>query len=185
MKLNVILVAVFVVSLSFGQTKVAGVELPNTYILNGEELKLNGVGVREKFWMDMYAGGLYVSQKPKSAAQITEADAPMLIRLHIVSGLISSSKMSTAVEDGFENSTQGNSSAYRSKIDKFKSFFSEDISKNDIFDIGYSPSEGVIVFKNKHKLGSIEGLEFKSVLYGIWFGDNSADKKLKKGMLNL
>lgn len=185
MKLNFIILALFTVSFSFGQTEIAGVELPDSYTLNGSELSLNGAGVREKFWMDMYVGGLYTSENIKSSDEVITANAPMLIKLHIVSGLISSGKMSTAVEDGFENSTQGNTAAYRTKIDKFKSFFSEEISKNDVFDIAYSPSEGVVVFKNNTKLGVIEGLDFKIALFGIWFGEEPADKKLKKGMLNL
>lgn len=170
---------------SFAQTEVAGVELPNSFEIDEAELNLNGAGVREKFWMDMYAGGLYTTQKMNNAQKVMNADAPMVIKLHIVSGLISSDKMSSAVEEGFENSTKGNMKPFRAKIDKFKSFFSEEISKNDVFDITYSPSIGVVVFKNKKELGNIEGLEFKKALFGIWFCDKPADKDLMKGMLNL
>ena len=174
----------FTLASAFAQTQVAGVEFPKTCEVGEDQLTLNGTGVREKFWMDLYAGGLYTSKQTNDAETVMNADIPMVIKIHIVSGLISSDKMSSAVEDGFENSTQGNTSVYRAKIDKFKSFFSAEISKNDVFDITYSPSEGVVVFKNDKELGRINGLDFKKTLFGIWFCDQPADKDLMKGMLN-
>lgn len=170
---------------SFAQNEVAGVKLPITFELGETELSLNGAGVREKFWMDMYAGGLYTSQNMKDAEKVMNADAPMVIKLHIVSGLISSDKMISAVEEGFENSTNGDTKPYRAKIDKFISFFSDEITKNDVFDITYTPSAGVVVFKNDKALGIIEGHDFKKALFGIWFSEEPADKNLMKGMLGL
>ncbi|MFD0932979.1 chalcone isomerase family protein [Psychroflexus salinarum] len=177
--------ALIMATTTFAQTEIAGVELPNTFQVGQTELSLNGAGVREKFWMDMYAGGLYTDKKMKDSQKVMNADAPMVIKLHIVSGLISSSKMSSAVEDGFENSTKGNTKPYRAKIDKFISFFSDEITKDDVFDITYTPSEGVVVFKNDKELGTIKGLDFKKALFGIWFCDKPADKNLMKGMLGL
>lgn len=186
MKTSFLIIATLVMTtMGFAQTEVAGVVLPNNFEVGQAELTLNGAGVREKFWMDMYAGGLYTPQKMNDAKKVMDADAPMVIKLHIVSGLISSGKMKSAVEDGFENSTKGNTKPYREKIDKFISFFSEEITKNDVFDITYSPNVGVVVFKNFKELGTIQGLEFKKALFGIWFCDKPADKDLMKGMLGL
>ncbi|GAA0757210.1 chalcone isomerase family protein [Psychroflexus lacisalsi] len=184
MKTRFLMILVLVIaSTTFAQTEVAGIELPDTFQVGETELSLNGAGVREKFWMDMYAGGLYTSQKMSDAQKVMDADAPMVIKLHIVSGLISSDKMSSAVEEGFENSTNGNTKPYRAKIDKFISFFSDEITKNDVFDITYTPLDGVVVFKNGEELGSIKGADFKKALFGIWFCNKPADKDLMKGML--
>ncbi|NEV93245.1 chalcone isomerase [Psychroflexus sp. YR1-1] len=178
------IVAFFITISAFAQTEIAGVVLPNTFEIGETQLNLNGAGVREKYWMDMYAGGLYTAEEMNAAPNVRNADVPMVIKLHIVSGLISSDKMSSAVEDGFENSTDGNTKAFRPKIDKFKAFFSEEITKNDVFDISYTPGTGIVVFKNDKELGRIEGLDFKKVLFGIWFGEKPADKDLMEGMLN-
>jgi hypothetical protein len=170
---------------SIAQTEVAGVNLPNTLEVGETQLTLNGAGVREKFWMDMYAGGLYTNVKMTKASKVMNDDSPMAIELHIVSGLISSKKMSSAVEEGFQNSTKGNTKPFRPKIDKFISFFSNEITAGDVFDITYLPSKGVVVFKNNKELGTIEGLDFKKALFGIWFCDKPADEDLMNGMLSL
>ena len=91
--------------------------------------------------------------------------------------------MIDAVNEGFENSTNGKTEALRAEIDKFKGFFKEEIKKGDIFDIVYSASDGVVVYKNKRKLGAIEGEAFKNAMYGIWLSHKPADEDLKEGML--
>ncbi len=182
---NVLLLvfAVFTVALSPAQTKVAGVTIPNSVTFEGEELKLNGVGVREKFWMDMYAGALYLDKKNADANGIINGNQPMAIKLHIVSKLITSEKMIDAVNEGFENATNGKTSGISKEIAQFKSYFSEQINKDDIFDIVYLPKEGVKVYKNKAPLGTIKGMEFKRALFGIWLSNKPADKDLKNAML--
>ncbi len=165
------------------QTKVGGITLPNSQTFEGETLILNGAGVREKYFMDMYAGGLYLKSKSSNASSIVSANDPMALKIHIVSKLISSDKMIDAVDEGFKNTTKGRNVNLSSEIKKFKNFFSEEISKNDVFDIVYLPSKGVAVYKNGAQKGIIKGQDFKEALFGIWLSDNPADKKLKQGML--
>ncbi|WP_034923094.1 chalcone isomerase family protein [Gillisia sp. CAL575] len=165
------------------QTKAAGVTLPNSVTFEGEKLALNGVGVREKFWMDLYAGALYLDKKNADANGIINGNQPMAIKLHIVSKLITSDKMVDAVNEGFENATGGKTSGISSEIAQFKGYFLDEIQKNDIFDMVYLPKEGVKVFKNNKLLGTIPGKEFKKALFGIWLSNKPADKDLKDAML--
>lgn len=182
-ELFLLMLTVFSLTSGFAQSEVAGVKLPNTENFGNTTLQLNGAGVREKFWMDMYAGGLYLQEKSSDAAKIVEADKPMAIKLHIVSKMITSKRMIDAVNEGFENSTGGNTATLQNEIHKFIGFFEEQINKNDIFDIVYLPAEGVKVFKNGKEQGSIQGMSFKKALFGIWLGDEPADDDLKEGML--
>ena len=184
MKTYVLSLGLLVLSLcSFAQTEIAGVELPNTVQIETDEAEINGAGIREKFWIDLYAGGLYSTEKFSDADQVIKAKKPMGIKIHIVSKLISSKKMKDAVEEGFQNSTKENTDPLRDKIDKFISFFEDEIVKNDVFDIYYHPDSGVKVYKNDELKGSIKGASFKEALFGIWFCDEPADDDLKEAML--
>jgi hypothetical protein len=182
-KILLVFVALLSAGIASAQTEVAGVNLPNTESYQGQTLILNGAGVREKLWIDLYAGGLYLSKKSSDAAAIVSANEPMSIKLHIVSKLITSEKMMDAVNEGFKNSTGGNTKALASKIEKFQSFFMEEIKKNDVFDIVYMPAQGVVVYKNNKELGVIEGMDFKKALFGIWLSNRPADDDLKEAML--
>jgi Chalcone isomerase-like len=134
--------------------------------------------------MDMYVAGLYLIEKSRDAAGIVAANSPMVIKITIVSGLISSSAMTEAVEEGFRKSTGGNLIPYRDKIEKFKKAFNDEIKKGDVFDIVYS-GKSISVYKNNMVKIEIEGFDFKKVVFGIWFGNDPADKNLKMGMLGI
>lgn len=178
-----VLVALMFSGLTSAQTEVGGVNLPNSESFQGKSLNLNGAGVREKLWIDLYAGGLYLAEKSSDASAIVAADKPMSIKLHIVSKLITSEKMMDAVNEGFENSTNGNTKPLEAKIKKFQGFFMEEIKKNDVFDIVYIPGNGVTAYKNDKELGTIDGMDFKKALFGIWLSNRPADDDLKEAML--
>jgi len=182
---NLILVAIAVLSITFSQaqTKVGDATLPNTMTLEGADLVLNGAGIREKLWIDLYAAGLYLPQKSKKAKDIINADETMAMKLDIVSILISSDKMITAINDGFDMSMSYDTSSLKNEIETFKGFFSEEIVKGNVFDIAYIKGKGSVVFKNGKEVGVIEGLDFKKALFGIWLGSQPVDKDLKKAML--
>lgn len=183
-----LLFAFSIVSNINAQKMIGGVALPNTIqgkTTDNVRLVLNGGGIREKLWLDMYIGGLYLKTKSKDPDKITKADETMAIKLHIVSGLITSSKMISAINEGFEKSTKNNTTPLKAKITKFTGAFRETIDKQDIFDIIYLPGKGVGVYKNGKLKATIEGLKFKQALWGIWLCDEPADEDLKEGMLGL
>lgn len=167
------------------QTKVGDAVLPNSETFENQKMVLNGAGTREKFWIDLYAAGLYLKAKSQNAEAIMSAKEPMAIKLHIVSKLITSKKMMDAVNKGFEKSTKGNTAPIQNQIDSILSFFKEDIKKDDVFDLVYLPEKGVIAYKNGVERGRIKGIDFKKALFGIWLSNNPAGESLKKGLLGV
>ena len=165
------------------QQTVSGVKVDSKLTVEGENLLLNGAGIREKMWIDLYVGSLYLPAKSSNAKDILDSKEAATIKLDIVSGMITSEKMISAVNEGFENATNENTAPLKAKIDKFKSFFKEEIKKGDVFVISNVPGTGVVVLKNGVKKGTIEGHDFKKALFGIWLGAKPADKDLKAGML--
>lgn len=165
------------------QMSIGGITLPGTIPAGKDNLVLNGGGVREKYFMDMYVCGLYLLQKSSDAQKIVDSDQLMAVKLHIVSGMITSDKMIEAVNEGFKKSTGSNMAPLQSKINRFIAVFKEQINDGDIYDLIYIPGKGVVIFKNGKIKETIEGLDFKKALFGIWLGAQPADADLKKGML--
>jgi N-methylhydantoinase B/oxoprolinase/acetone carboxylase alpha subunit len=184
-KTIITIVAVLLMNIaSFSQVTIEGVTLPATFNNNNKELLLNGGGLREKFFLDLYVGGLYLTNKTSDANKIIAANESMSIKIQIVSTLIDSKKMIDAVEEGMGKSTKGNKEKFRKEIEQFKGAFKDEIKIGDVYDIVYHPESGTSVYKNNIKNTAIEGYEFKKALFGIWLCDEPADKNLKKGMLN-
>ena len=182
--LLLICIAMLSTNMAMAQTQVGSVTLPNSVNYGGEELALNGAGIRKKAMvLKLYSGGLYLATPSSDAGAIVDASSNMAIKLHITSRFVSSEAMSDAVRDGFDASMNGDISSLASEIGSFIGFFSDEIVEDDIFDITYQTEKGVIAYKNGIELGSISGTDFKKALFGIWLGDHPVNKKLKKAML--
>ena len=182
--LFLLLMLVAIGSTAFAQKKVGGIALPATQQFDNQTLVLNGAGVREKLWIDLYAAGLYLNEKTTNAARVLNSDKPVALRLHIVSKLITSDKMVDAVTEGFEKSTGGKTAPIQDKIDTMLGFFKEDIKKNDVFDLVYLPSKNATAaYKNGKLAGMVEGKDFKNALFGIWLSNRPADDDLRDDLL--
>ncbi|HHO75302.1 MAG TPA: chalcone isomerase [Deltaproteobacteria bacterium] len=165
--------------------EIAKITMPDTLKAAGSELALNGAGIRTKFMLKLYVGGLYLEQKSSDANSVINAEEPMAVRLHIISSLITSEKMEDATREGFENSLGGNIEPLKGEIEAFINIFKEQINENDIFDFIYIPGTGVEVYKNGAKASVVEGIDFKKALFGIWLCDKPAQKSLKEEMLGM
>ena len=164
--------------------RVADVELPETLESGGASLILNGAGMRTKFFLDVYVGGLYLKQRSADAAAIVDADEPMAIKLWIVTRLITSDRMQESIEEGFERSTRGRTAPLRDEIDALIDVYDEEIDAEDSFTLVYLPGRGLHVYKNGVHSATIEcGLSFKRALFGIWLSDRPVQSSLKRGML--
>ena len=162
---------------------VEGVDVPDTYSAMDTELTLNGAGTRSKWFMDLYVGGLYVPETIGDGEAVINADEPQAITLHIISGMITSERMTEATLEGFEASTDGDMASIQEDVDQFMAVFQEEITEGDVFDLVYLPGEGVRVLKNgKHK-DTVGDLAFKKALFGIWLSDKPAQEDLKEKML--
>ena len=175
---------IFVVLKSSAQTTVGEVTMPDLMEVEGENLVLNGGGIRKKMFFKVYSCGLYLKEKSKDGNSIVRKNQAMAIKIHVTSSMVTSEKMTEAIWDGFKISLKGKTDAMKPKIDKFVGYFQKEaVEKGDVFDLIYSPEKGVLTYKNDAYQGSDEGLEFKQALFGIWLSDPPVDENLKEGML--
>ncbi|WP_077530779.1 chalcone isomerase family protein [Vreelandella utahensis] len=178
------LLCAFAMTAQAQEKTVEGVELPGTIDVAGNELSLNGAGVRSKWFMSLYVGSLYLPQEFDSAQAIVEADQPMAIQLDIISGMIDSENMTEATMEGFESSTGGNMEPIQDDIDAFMGLFEQEIKEGDQFKITYIPGEGIVGFKNGDRIGTVDGgMDFKKAVFGIWLGDEPAQESVKTAMM--
>jgi len=184
-KITLLIITLISLNTATSQIRVGKAILPYEENFGDTDLKLNGAGLREMLWIDLYAGGLYLQEKNKDPKAILDADETMAIKLNIVSGFVTQKKMIKAVRDGFGKATFSNTKSLDERINTFIKFFNEPIVKNDIFDIVYIKGAGVKAFKNGNELGLIEGRDFKYALFKIWLGDEPASEGIKKGMLGI
>jgi hypothetical protein len=169
---------------SFAQLKVNDVTLPAALKVEESSLVLNGGGVRKKAFFKVYVAGLYLTQKSKNGETIVNDNKSIAVRLQITSSLVNSDNMSESIIEGFAKSTKGNTKALQPKIDAFiATFKKEEIKTGDVFDLVYTPEAGLKAYKNGKLKTTVDGLEFKKALFGIWLSADPVDADLKAGLL--
>ncbi len=180
---KVLCIVAFSAMTCIGSTK--GQIFPDTLQVENREFVLNGKGVRTKLGLTIYWGGLFLSHKSTNAQEIIETKKAMAVRMHMISGLVTAERLEKSIRQGFHNAVDSPSEQLNQQIESFIKILSEDVQKNDIYDLVYMPDKGVVVYKNGVLLSITEGLEFKKALFAIWLGKKPVQMKLKNKMLGL
>jgi hypothetical protein len=153
---------------------------------NGEVLQLNGVGLREKFWVDIYVGSLYLADKNSDVAEILSTSSAYRLQMDFVYKEVEKKKLLKAWCDGFEkNQDKDTMAQLKSRTEQFYSYFDANAVRGDRYVLDYIPGTGTKITKNKELQGVIPGVDFKNALLEIWLGNFPADIGLKEGLLGL
>ncbi|HEY4596211.1 MAG TPA: chalcone isomerase family protein, partial [Thermoanaerobaculia bacterium] len=98
------LLAALTLALPANAGTLAGVTLPDKADAGGQTLVLNGLGLRTKFFIKVYVGGLYLPQKEKSAAKVLSEDVPRRMVMHFLYS-VSKDQMCDAWKEGLEQNS--------------------------------------------------------------------------------
>ncbi|MEN8138074.1 MAG: chalcone isomerase family protein [Bacteroidota bacterium] len=182
-KLLIFSISILFISFSSLAQEIGGIIMPETIKAGDSNLDLNGAGIRTKYFLKLYVGGLYLTDRDADVSKIINGNEPMAIRLHIVSSMITSEKMENSTREGFDKSLGGNIDPLKGEIEMFIAVFKEEIKIDDTYNMVYIPDVGVEIYKNDKLSSTIKGLEFKKALFGIWLGKEPAQESLKEKML--
>lgn len=185
MKSKIILaLTIAAISSSALAKNISGVDIVDMIETNDHKLKFNGAGVRSKVFMDLYVGSLFTQQKTKSSQLIIDGDYPSAIRLNITSSMITASKLTEALHEGFQLATNGDTRIISDSVEKFiEETFKEDVKKGDQFTFVSIPNDGLYSYKNETLVDYRNDDAFRKALLSVWLGEKPTDKKLKKKML--
>ncbi len=153
---------------------------------NGDTLVLNGLGLREIFWIDVYIGSLYLTAKTSQVGDILSSQNTFRIQMDFIYKEVDKEDMISTWREGFENNqSEATLATIKDRMQQFYGFFNINAVAKDQFILDYIPGEGTTVSKNGQVLGTIPGVDFKNAVLEIWLGNHAGDKDLKKGMLGL
>lgn len=182
MKKVLIILFLAVVLVPLAAREIGGVALPDQLNLAQQELQLNGAGLRKKAIIKVYACGLYLPGAEQNAATILADSSAIAIRMHFIYRKVDNEKLIAAWNEGFE--AAGVTQTMAAEITQFNSFFTQPAVKGDVYDISYLPGTGIQVTMNGELVGTVENPAFRSAVFSIWLGQNTALPKLKTQLLN-
>jgi hypothetical protein len=161
--------------------EVAGVQLDPTVAVRGQQLKLNGYGIRKMFFAKVYIGSLYSSRRLTSAAEALKDGGDKVIRMNFLHSKVGREKIIAAFSEGFANNSPDLVGS--PEVKKFLSLFTADFNRGDIVDLTLGADGSVAASHNGRSLGSVPSARLARGVLAIYLGDKPADDSLKKGML--
>jgi hypothetical protein len=164
--------------------QVGGFTFPETVAVNNVSLLLNGAGVRSKYFLDVYAVGLYLPEPSQNAATIIRANEVQRLRLVITSSHITRDRLTDSIEEGIRLSAGKDYPHYKPMLDELWAALTFEVRIGDVFEFTYVPGTGTTFMRNGTQLRVLPDFRFKQVLFGIWLGENPIQKSVKAALLS-
>ncbi|MFN7143032.1 MAG: chalcone isomerase family protein [Myxococcota bacterium] len=160
----------------------AGVTLPDTATVGGTQLSLNGMGLREKYTIDVYVAGLYLRDRTHDGAAAIEADAPKRVVMRFVYRKVTKQQMIDTFREGFGDAADG---PQKANVERLVAALPAEVFAGDEMVFDYVPGVGTTVTLQGRTLATVPGTEFMRMVFGTWLGPKPPSAALKAGMLGL
>ena len=160
-----------------------GVTVPDRATAGGEELVLNGMGLRKAaLVIKVYVGGLYLPERQTSAEKVLAADTPRIMVMKFLYG-VSKDQMCDAWNDGLEANTPNASAELERQFETLCGWM-EDIDDGEGAEFTYVPGSGSAVRVKGRDKGTIDGKAFADALLRCWIGpDPDPGEAFKEAVL--
>jgi hypothetical protein len=181
-----VLLALLSAAASAQVVMVEGARYESSVQLAGERLVLNGVGVRKRFVFDIYAGGLYVTQRAARTEDLVGQPGPKRVALRFLRD-VDGELFVTSLHNGLRaNHSEVELAKWKAQVDVLTRTI-QTIAlarRGDAVNFEYTPQDGTRVTVNGVTRGPlIPGADFYAAVLRVWLGETPADAGLKKGML--
>lgn len=167
-------------------TTVAGVSYADSTQVSGNPVQLNGAGVRTRFFFDIYAIALYLTEKKTNAGDILASSTAKRLQLQLLRELSAKQFVDALVESMEKNHPGDQLAPLQTRLEILKSLMLslERAKKNDVINIDWQPDRGTQLMLNNQALGQpIPGADFYRALLTIWLGDKPVQDDLKAALL--
>lgn len=165
---------------------VEGVKFEPGVTLGGQNLVLNGAGLRTRAFFKVYAAGLYVPQKSPDAAALLAQTGARRVAIGMLRDVDAATFAGSLVDGLKANHTEEQLAAIKSQTEQLQTIVKSlgEAKKGDAIQLDWVPDAGTRIVVNGQPRGeSIAGAPFFTALLRIWLGDKPADASLKKAML--
>ena len=165
-------------------TEVAGIEVSKSCNADGQSMKLNGAGIRSKYFFKIYVGILCLEQPGlDDPAAILAAPGAKRMQMNILYRKVEAEKITEGWTDGFRaNLDKAAFLHLEPRLKQFNALFPA-LHEGDVVNMDYLPGRGTELAINGKPLGIVQGEDFFSALLRVWIGKHPADTSLKKGLL--
>ena len=163
--------------------EVGGVNVADKASVGGQELVLNGAGVRTRAIFKVYVASLYVPAKATTPTAVL-AKGPRRIQMTLLRNL-SADQLVDALVDGLkDNNGEADLAAVKAQQEQMVTVMKGfgEVKEKDVVALDYVDGATRILLNGQVK-ATIPGDAFNAALTRIWLGDKPVQADLKKALL--
>lgn len=163
--------------------EIHGVKMPDSAIVEGKPLKLNGIGVRAKTFLDIkvYVAGLYVETPSHDPNKIIALDGVRQLQL-LMTHDAPKAKLVDEIVTGLDRNASDKMDALRQRLAVFLGGV-PDLKEGGLLTITYVPGKGTSVVGTGGDEVTVPGKDFADAVISAWLGAKPLDHDLKKHLL--
>lgn len=171
--------------------RIEGRALARRVQVGGEELRLNGAGVRAVAWFKAFVAALYLGARAGTAAEAIAAPGPKRLQMHLLAQ-VPAAELSKALRRGvLRNSSAAERAQLGDAIEQLASRIDAigTLRKGDVLDLDWDPTRGVLLSLNgtlRNEIGDQPALSQPALYLAVlraFVGDRPYDERLKAGLL--
>ncbi|MDA8364562.1 MAG: chalcone isomerase family protein [Gammaproteobacteria bacterium] len=179
--LPAVLAMTFVLSTAALAADLDGVHLSNTLVVDHTTLRLNGIGLRTKYFFKIYVGGLYLARPNSNAAEIIAAHTPKALVMRFVRN-VSHSQMAEAYREAFVRNAPALMARQKAAVDRFLAFL-PDMKNGERLVFTYDPGSGSTFDAGQSRTLTIPGKAFADLYLQVFIGPHPPTVRLKDELL--
>ena len=163
--------------------EVGGVKLDDRASVAGQDLVLNGAGVRTRAIFKVYVGSLYLPARVTSASAAL-AGVPRRVQLNLLRTLTADQLVDALVDGLKDNNAASELDAVRPQVDALDRIMtgSGEVREGSVVTLDFADDATRIAQDGVAK-GSGPGAAFNRAVMRVWLGDKPVQGDLKKAML--
>jgi Chalcone isomerase-like len=166
--------------------KIAGVRFEGGAQVAGQELRLNGVGVRAVAWFKGYAAGLYLPQPAATPDEVMAQKGAKRLQMRMLVEVPAEEFVKAFHKGVARNVAAERQPGLAARMASFDAVMRQIsvVKVGDVVNLDFLPAQGLQLTLNGAPRGaSIPGEDLYAALLLVFLGERPVDAKLKAGLL--
>jgi hypothetical protein len=159
----------------------AAAPVPPTLTVAGKTLRLNGSGIRSRWFFKVYSASLYLETPTHNPDLAITSEQVKQIDLRMLRAL-DRSQIAAAITEGFQKNSGSQMGSLKSRLDRLNAMIPS-VREGDQIALTYVPKKGTVVTAKGTEKGVIEGKDFAIALFAVWLGRSPVQDDLKTALL--
>ena len=164
---------------------VEGTTFDDTSAVAGQNLVLNGAGLRKKLFFRVYTAGLYLPAKAQTLEAVLSQTGAVRVRLILMRN-VSAKTFVDALKDGLKDNTpEKELAAIDAEVTRLIAVMDKigDVKTGDAVDFSFDGKDTSVTLNGNLVGNGIGGRALFNAVLRIWIGADAIDDTLKAGLL--